>query len=250
MVGIELKDVDVDFTIYQLAARSLKRAIYRSSVGGLVAPQADTGRTVIKALRKVSLDLRSGERIALLGHNGAGKTTLLRVLAGIYHPTAGSITASGRRVPLFDIGFGIDDEATGHENIVLRALVIGAKRPEIEEMRERVAEFSGLGPYLDLPVRTYSSGMMMRLQFAIATSIKGDVLLMDEWLATGDQEFSERANRRLLELVDQSHLLVLASHDLELLSRLCTRAIWLEAGQVRADGPTQDVIQQYTAAAA
>lgn len=244
---IVLRDVGVEFPVYHPVARSLKRTALRTAVGGLIGTSIETGRTVIRALNDISLELAAGDRLALLGHNGAGKTTLLRVLGGIYHPSAGSIEAIGHRVPLFDIGLGLDDEATGYENIVLRGLVMGATREDIEARVSEIAQFTGLGDFLDMPVRTYSSGMVLRLLFSIATSIRADILLMDEWMSAGDKDFIEKANQRLLQLIDLSHILVLASHDLKLLGRLCTKAAWLEGGRIKMMGGIDEVSEAYTA---
>jgi lipopolysaccharide transport system ATP-binding protein len=245
MAHIKLDKIDVDFTIYQAAARSWRRTLFRAAVGGLINTSEESGRIVVRALQGIDLDLQNGCRLALLGHNGAGKTTLLRALAGIYHPTAGSISAEGRRVPLFDIGLGFDEEATGIENIMLRGLLMGLKRAEIEHKVKEIAEFSGLGEFIDLPVRTYSSGMTLRLMFAIATNIEAEILLMDEWIASGDQDFIEKANHRLNELIDRSHILVFASHNLELMQKLCNRGVVLDGGRLAFDGPIDDAIEHY-----
>ena len=242
-----LRGVGVEFPLYQSMARSFKRTALRTTVGGLIGKSTETGRTVVRALSNISLELAAGDRLALLGHNGAGKTTLLRVLGGIYHPSVGSIEVIGQRVPLFDIGLGLDDEATGYENIVLRGLVMGATRKDIEARISEIAQFTELGDFLDMPVRTYSSGMVLRLLFSIATSIKADILLMDEWMSAGDKDFIEQANRRLHQLINRSHILVLASHDLALLRRLCTKAVWLEGGEIKMMGGIDEVSDAYTA---
>src|SRR5712691_9651930 len=158
MAHIKLNNINVDFTIYQAAARSWRRTLFRAAVGGLINTSVESGRVLVRALQGIDLELQDGCRLALLGHNGAGKTTLLRTIAGIYYPTEGSISTEGRRVPLFDIGLGFDEEATGLENIMLRGLLMGLKRKEIEKKVREIAEFSGLGEFIDLPVRTYSSG--------------------------------------------------------------------------------------------
>jgi ABC-type polysaccharide/polyol phosphate transport system ATPase subunit len=243
--GIELDGVCVSFPIYQSMARSVKRTALRTAIGGLIGTSHETGRVSIQALSDISVSLVPGDRLALVGQNGAGKTTLLRVLAGIYSPSAGNISAVGHRVPIFDIGLGLDDEATGYENIILRGLVIGASRSEMEARKSEIAAFSELGNYLDMPVRTYSSGMVLRLLFSVATTINADILLMDEWLSVGDKDFVERADRRLQTLVDRAHILVLASHDLALLRRLCTQALWLEGGRIKMKGNIDAVLEAY-----
>ena len=246
MIKLVLDNVGVEFQLYQSKARSLKRTAINATLGGLIGVSEGSGRTAVRALHQINLDFRAGDRVALLGHNGAGKTTLLRVLGGIYYPSTGSFTCEGRRVPLFDLGLGMDDEASGYENILLRGLVMGSTRSEIEERTADIANFSGLGAYLDMPIRTYSSGMLIRLLFAIATSVKADILLMDEWLSAGDKDFMESANKRLHELVDNAHILILASHDTALLQNICTKAVWLEHGQVKLFGPVEDVVKTYT----
>jgi ABC-type polysaccharide/polyol phosphate transport system ATPase subunit len=242
---LRLKNVDIDFPIYQGADRLFRKAVMQSAVGGLLGQSGSDGRIVVRALSDVNIEVRSGDRLALLGHNGAGKTTLLRCMAGIYHPTAGTLSHSGSRVPLFDIGLGFDPEANGYENIVLRGLLMGLKRAEIERKVDDVANFSGLGGFLNLPVRTYSSGMALRLLFSIATSVDPDILLMDEWIATGDKAFIDRADKRLRELVDRSHILVLASHNLSLLESCCNRAILMKGGKVVFDGSVREGIARY-----
>ena len=242
---IKLDNVGVDFTIYQASARLLRKTLLRTAVGGFVKTTDDKGHVVVSALRNVTLDIQSGERVALLGHNGAGKTSLLRAMTGIYSPTSGVMQVSGRRMPLLEIGLGLDEEASGYENILLRGLLIGLTRSEIEKKIDDIAAFSELGDFLDLPIRTYSSGMMLRLMFSIATSVEADILLMDEWLGTGDQEFVVKANLRLYELVDRSHILLFASHNLVLLEKLCNRALVLEGGRVVFDGPVRKAIGLY-----
>jgi ABC-type polysaccharide/polyol phosphate transport system ATPase subunit len=245
MPHVSLDHTNVDFTIYQMSARSWRHTLFRAAVGGVVGTSGTSGRVVIKALQDISLELRSGCRLALMGHNGAGKTTLLRTLAGIYHPTAGRIEVEGRRVPLFDIGLGLDEEATGYENIKLRGLLLGFNSEEIANKTQEIADFSGLGSFLDLPVRTYSSGMLMRLMFSIAVSIEADILLMDEWIAVGDQDFIQHANDRLNALIDRSHILVFASHDTHLLQALCNRAVVLDSGRIVFDGPIRAGVAHY-----
>jgi ABC-type polysaccharide/polyol phosphate transport system ATPase subunit len=202
--------------------------------------------TLVNALRDVSLALQPGDRLALVGHNGAGKSTLLRVLAGIYQPTSGTIRCEGRRMSLTDIQVGQDDEATGYEMILLRGLLMGLSRRETEEKAEEIGEFSELGDYLHLPIRTYSSGMALRLFFSIATSISADILLMDEWIAAGDEAFSKKANDRLNKLVDEAHITVIASHSRATLERLCTRGVLLEAGRIKVEGSLEEVFEAYS----
>jgi len=245
MASITLEDLGVDFVLYQGSARSLKKSVLRTTVGGLIGNRAEDDRTIVRALRHVSLSVNDGDRLALIGQNGAGKSTLLRVLAGIYKPTSGKISVQGRRVPLFDISLGADEEATGRENIVLRGLLMGLTRAEISERIDEICEFSELGEFLDLPTKTYSSGMMLRLLFSIATTLSSEILLMDEWIAAGDEKFLSRANRRLHELVERSNILVMASHRAQLLRSICNRAVLLGTGEIIATGTVDEILARY-----
>jgi lipopolysaccharide transport system ATP-binding protein len=190
---------------------------------------------VVTALNDVSISIAAGERVALVGHNGSGKTTLLRSISGVYRPVSGELRVHGTISTLFDISIGFDPEATGSENVVLRGLIMGLTRAQIAERMDNIREFSGLGDYIDLPVRVYSSGMLLRLAFAVATSVQRDIVLMDEWLAVGDAEFSERAERRLHEHLHRTSILVIATHDDDLVKRICSRRIELNQGRVVAD---------------
>ena len=200
---------------------------------------------IVHALNDVSLDIRAGDRVAIVGAHGAGKTTLLRVLAGIYHPTAGNVDVLGRCLSLFDLAAGFDEEATGYENIMRRGLVIGARRTEIDARRAEIAEFTELGDRLDLPLRTYSSGMMLRLIFAVATAVEGEIVLLDEWIGVGDQQFRKKARQRLDEIVARAGILVLASHDIDLIKSTCNRAILLQEGRITAAGTTEEILGRY-----
>ena len=245
MASIDLKNVGVDFVLYEASARSLKKTVFHTAVGGLIGRSSSLAKPSIRALHDITLSLGHGDRLGLVGPNGAGKTTLLRVLGGVYHPTAGTISIEGMRVPLFDLNVGLDDEATGRETLMLRGLFLGLSRKEVDRRSAEIAEFSGLGDYLDFPVRTYSSGMLLRLLFSVAVAIEADILLMDEWIGIGDAEFRERANRRLHQNIDRSKILVFASHDFDMLRALCNRAVYLEAGAIIAQGKVDDVLEQY-----
>lgn len=245
MVSITLENIGVEFVLYQGSARSLKKSAIRTTVGGLVGKRSEDERTVVRALENISLSVNSGDRLALIGRNGAGKSTLLRVLAGIYKPTAGKIFVEGRRVPLFDISMGADDEATGRETIYLRGLLMGLTHAEISDRIDDISEFSELGSFLDLPTKTYSSGMMLRLLFSIATTLSSEILLMDEWIAAGDEKFLARANDRLKSLIERSSILILASHSAELLRSICNRAILIDAGGIVGSGTVDEMLNLY-----
>jgi ABC-type polysaccharide/polyol phosphate transport system ATPase subunit len=246
LVGIALEKVCLNYPIYSSSTRSIRKqlALHRR-VGGLISSASSPSVTIIQALRDINFELRPGDRLALVGHNGAGKSSLLRVLAGIYEPTMGTMRCDGRKMSLMDIQVGQDDEATGYEMILLRGLLMGLSRAEMRVKAEEIAEFSELGEFLYLPIRTYSTGMALRLFFSIATSISADILLMDEWIAAGDEAFVKKANDRLHALLDQAHIIVVASHDRAMLRRLCTRGLLLEAGCIKAEGSLEDVFAAY-----
>jgi lipopolysaccharide transport system ATP-binding protein len=178
----------------------------------------------------VNLELNAGDRLGLIGHNGSGKTTLLRALSGAYEPDEGTIDVHGRIAALLDLSLGIDATATGYDNIRLRGRIAGLSAREIEDKLDEIGEFTGLGPFLAMPVKTYSAGMQARLAFAAATAVDADVLLMDEWIAVGDADFQKLAHRRLLKLVEQAGILVLASHEVPLLKLYCNKVMRLEGG--------------------
>lgn len=198
--------------------------------GGLARKSHQSKEPTVVALQNVSFQLRPGDRLGLIGSNGSGKTTLLRCLAGVYMPDRGVVEVDGSIASLLDLNLGIDPSATGIENIRLRGLVAGLSPAEISTKVDEIGEFSGLGPFLAMPMKTYSSGMQARLAFATATAVEADVLLMDEWIAVGDAEFRQQAHARLASLVERAHIMVLASHDHYLLRSLCNKVMRLDHG--------------------
>jgi ABC-2 type transport system ATP-binding protein len=246
MASIQLNDVVVSFPVYDQSSRSLKKRIVSATTGGRLQPDSLSGKiSVVQALDGVTLSFRQGDRVALIGHNGAGKTTLLRVLAGIYEPTIGTIQIDGDVAPLFDVALGMDLESTGYENIVLRGLFLGLSRKEIDDRVDEIAEFTELGNFLDLPIRTYSAGMRTRLAFAVSTSIEPDILLLDEGIGAGDAAFLAKASRRLQEFTKNAAIIVLASHSAELVEEMCDTAVLMEYGKVVSAGTTRDVLDEY-----
>ncbi len=231
MASIRLDACNLHLPIYGTINRSLKGTVMATATGGRIA-SASRHVSVVEALSDVSLDLRAGDRLGVRGHNGAGKTSLLRLIAGIYEPTAGQIRVEGRVSSFINLGMGMDLEATGRENILLCGLMFGLGFDEIQALTPAIGDFSGLGEFLDMPVRTYSSGMTMRLVFSIVTSVHPEILVMDEWMAVGDSDFAEQSERRLRTLVDQAAILVLASHSEPVIKRLCNRVLTLEHGRV------------------
>lgn len=244
MAIINLEDVSVEIPVYNSQGRSLKKTIMGIATGGKIG-LTESGKTVVKSLSHINLKIRDNERVGLLGHNGAGKSTLLRVLGGVYTPSSGNAEIQGKVGSLIDISLGIDSEATGHENIFLRGALLGIPKKKIEHELENIIEFSELGDFINMPVRTYSTGMHMRLAFAVSTMITPDILLMDEWLSVGDQSFQSKAENKLSELVNRSNILVIATHSRELVERCCDRAIWLEHGTILMDGPAKEVCKKY-----
>lgn len=231
MAHIIARDVHIIFPIYGAGSRSLKKTMVRAATGGLIARDA-ADHVVVRALNGVSFELRDGDRVGLVGHNGSGKSTLLRALVGAYEPALGTISVEGRIASMLNIWLGIDLEATGHENIFLRGLVMGFRPREIEPLVDEIIEFSELGDYIHMPMRTYSSGMAMRLAFSISTCVSADILLMDEWLSVGDHDFSEKAKARLAALVQGAKIMVLASHDESLIRTNCNKIMHLSHGEL------------------
>ncbi|HYZ23270.1 MAG TPA: ABC transporter ATP-binding protein [Rhodopila sp.] len=240
---VEAENVSVLFPLYHGSARSLKKMVVAAASARL--GQDTQQRVVVRALRDINLRLTSGDRLGLVGSNGAGKTTLLRVLAGIYEPVVGRIRVCGSVNALLDPSLGMNMELTGRENILLRGLYNGLPRSMLPRLEEDVAEFAELSDFIDLPVRIYSAGMVVRLGFALATAIKPQILLMDEWFLAGDAAFMEKARHRLEAMVRGAEILVLSTHQLDIVRDWCTRVLWLDQGQVRADGAAADVLNQY-----
>lgn len=202
----------------------------------------------IDALKGISLDIRSGERVGLIGLNGAGKSTLLKVMAGIYPPTTGTVAVNGHVCPMFEFATGFEMEQSGWDNIRIRGMLLGMAPDEIEAKLPSIAEFTELGEFLDYPVRTYSSGMFIRLAFAVSTSINPEILLIDEVMGAGDAAFAEKARRRMFEFMEQGRILVFTTHNTQLLKGFCQRTLWLRKGEIVADGPTAEITAAYASA--
>jgi ABC-type polysaccharide/polyol phosphate transport system ATPase subunit len=243
MARIELERVGLTFRVRKKQGRlSLKEYLCR---GLFLRDSADT--MSVEALRDLTLRFAPGDRVGIIGHNGAGKSTLLKLLAGIYAPTTGRMRVEGKISALFDLMLGFESEATGWENIRYRGYLQGETPRSIGAKTDAIAEFTELGRYLDMPVRYYSAGMLVRLAFAIATAIDPEILLVDEVLGAGDMAFQNKARRRMREMMDRAQLIVCVTHDLGPLPEICNRGVWMERGQVRMVGRMQDVIEAYTA---
>lgn len=243
MPSVKLTDVSFSYPIYDASGRSLKVEMMRQVAGAKLV--LGEGRAKVEALTDISFELKDGDRLGLIGHNGSGKSTLLRVLAKLAHPQQGTVEIDGRILPLIDRAMGINTELTGMENIELPLRLMGATTEEVQQAKEEIPDWTGLGPFIHLPFRTYSDGMRARLLFALCTSFAGDILILDEWLSAGDAAFVAQAEARLQEFLSRSKILILASHSIELILGTCNVCAWMERGHMRAYGQTQRVVEAY-----
>lgn len=232
MTVIQAHDLVVEFPVYGMTShRSFKKSLLNVATGGILAKDAGN-RVVVRALDNLNFKFDEGDRVGLIGHNGSGKTTLLQVLAGIYEPASGILEVKGHVTSMLGITLGMDAEVTGLENIYLRGRLMGLPRAKVDAIVDDVADFAGIGDYLDLPLRTYSSGMAMRLAFSVATSVDADIILMDEWLSVGDADFVEKAKSRLTQMMERARLVVIASHNHALIKDQCNKVIELQHGKI------------------
>jgi lipopolysaccharide transport system ATP-binding protein len=243
LAEFHIQNVAVSFPLYHGESRSLKKTVFAAASGRLGEDRKH--RLVVEALRNISFSLRTGDRLGFVGSNGAGKTTLLRTMAGIYEPVSGRIDVTGDVTALLDAGQGMNFELTGRENIRLRGLFNGLNEAQIEHLQSDVAEFAELAQFLELPVRTYSSGMVVRLGFALATAIKPQILLMDEWIMAGDASFMDKAKHRVETMVRGAEILVISTHSADVILQWCNRVIWMDAGQIKADGSPEEILSAY-----
>ncbi|MES2217662.1 MAG: ABC transporter ATP-binding protein [Pseudomonadota bacterium] len=244
MASIDLHAVSVEFPVYNINARSFKKNFLRLATGGAVVEDANQ-HIVVSALDNITLRFNHGDRIGLIGHNGSGKSTFLRLLATIYEPTRGRMTVEGHISPMLDLMPGIEMELTGYDNIMVRGTLLGLTRKEILKHTQQIAELTGLGDYLSMPIRTYSSGMMVRLAFAISSSINPDILLIDEVFGAGDADFMEKARQRMVDLLDQSSIVVLATHSDALITEFCNKVLLLEGGRIKYFGDPKSALEIY-----
>jgi ABC-2 type transport system ATP-binding protein/lipopolysaccharide transport system ATP-binding protein len=243
MAAINLTNVSVDIPIYDWASASIRKLVLGSTIGGRFAHSHH--HLVTNALKNISFEVRQGDRIGLVGANGSGKTTLLRVLSGVYAPTSGSIDVDGQVSPLFDVALGMSMDATGIENIRMCGILWGLTHREIDDHFDEIVEFTELGDYLNMPVRTYSAGMRLRLAFAIATARDPEILLIDEAIGAGDAIFMEKAFARLENLAHRSSILIVASHAEGIIHKLCNKAMWLHRGNLIEYGEVDNVLAAY-----
>jgi lipopolysaccharide transport system ATP-binding protein len=239
--SISLNDVNVSFQFRDQAIDNLRSKIVSLLNPRLVADQ----KHYVHALKDITLQINEGERVGLIGVNGSGKSTLLKVLAGVLYPTSGSLEINGQVNSIFDPSLGFDLEASGIENVIIRCMLMGVSSEKLDKIREEISNFSELGDALNRPLKTYSTGMAMRLAFSIATAVEPEILIMDEWLSAGDAKFVSKAFQRMEELVMNSRILVLASHSEQIISDLCTRLIWFDSGVICDDGSPSNVLANY-----
>ena len=244
LASLVLDNVTVDYPVYG-SKKSFRSALNRT-VGGLIRREGrDEKHVVVRALDQISLSIKHGDRLGIIGHNGAGKSTLLRVCAGVYEPTMGSVAMAGKVSPLFNVSPGLDPDDTGYENILTCGLFLGMSRAEVAQKVSDIEQFCELGDYLNIPVRAYSSGMLTRLCFAIATSIDPEILILDEGLGAGDARFAEQAERRVESLVARSSIMILSSHSDALIRAMCNKAILLHSGRIEMEGTVDEVLDAY-----
>jgi len=242
MAEINLRAVSVEFPVYN--GRNLKQRVLQMATGGSITKD-HRQKIIVQALQDINLHIQHGDRVGLIGHNGSGKSTLLRVLARIYEPTHGDLLIDGHISPMLDLMHGIEAEFSGYDNIVIRGILLGLTRREINQRIQEIAEFTGLGDYLDMPVRTYSAGMKVRLAFAVSASITPEILLIDEVFAAGDANFIQKAREKMESLLKESSIVVLASHSNELIKEFCNKAILLDQGSLKYFGDTQTALELY-----
>lgn len=244
MVQLSAKNVSI---AYPVIGRRVERGnhLEESSSGGQGDFFKKDGMTYVRAVKDFTVDLKVGDRLGIIGRNGSGKSTILRALAGIYPPTSGELKRVGRVSSLLNVGLGTRMESTGRRNIYLRGYMRGLSKEEIAAKEQAIIDFADIGDFIDMPVRSYSSGMAMRLSFSIATNFEPEILLLDEWIGVGDQDFQQKAKNRLLDLLSDSGITVLCSHNISIIHSTCNRVIWLDKGEIMRDGHTFDVIAQY-----
>lgn len=231
MAHIIFDRVTLQYPIFDSHGMSLRSQLARVATGGLI--ERDAGNvTVVTALKDVSFTLRDGDAVGLIGHNGAGKTTLLRAMAGIYPPTRGKVLRAGSIATVLELGAGLDPELTGYDNILNLSLMMGMSLAKARSLMPEIEEFTELGNFLALPVRTYSSGMTMRLMFAVATAVTPEILLLDEMFSTGDAGFKEKSEARIARMISSARIFVFASHEPDLIEQYCNRIFVLEHGQL------------------
>lgn len=238
-VAIKVTHVSKDFKLYYDKAHTLKEKIL------FFSKKNKNKNNILHVLKDINITIKKGESVALIGTNGSGKSTLLKLMNRIIYPTKGKIEKNGKLTSLLELGAGFHDDFTGRENIYFNASIFGLTRAEIDKKIDEIIEFSELKDFIDNPVRTYSSGMYMRLAFSVAINVEADILLIDEILAVGDQHFQEKCFKKLKELKKSGKTIVIVTHSMEQVKQFCDRAVWLYKGKIRKDGNTKDVLKEY-----
>ena len=231
---IEVKNVSMSFRLSQDRIQSIKEYLVTLAKGKLKYKE-------FWALKNVSFTVRPGEVLGIIGRNGAGKSTILKVISGILKPTEGSVSVRGNIVPMLELGSGFDFDLTGRENIYLNGSILGYSRHFLDEKYDEIVSFSELGEFIEMPIRNYSSGMMMRLAFSIATVVNPEILIVDEILAVGDEAFQRKSRQRMLELMGGGTTVLFVSHSLDQIREMCDRVLWLDHGQIKMLGETKEV---------
>ncbi|PCI77666.1 sugar ABC transporter ATP-binding protein [Candidatus Aerophobetes bacterium] len=243
--SITLTGVSLELPVYGLSSRVLKKELVRFVTGGMFAKSKNSKTVSVRALNRVDLSISSGMRVGIIGHNGSGKSTLLKVISGIYHPTGGSIEVVGKVSSVLDLMCGIDPEISGRDNAISRGMLFGHSKKEMAQYMEELTEMTGLGDFMEMPVKTYSAGMMVRLAFAVSVMFKPEIFVIDEVFGAGDKDFAEKSRTKILSLIKQSKIFILASHNEELLKDHCTHLLWLDKGNIRFFGPCQEGLDFY-----
>lgn len=244
MSHVIVDNINMNYPIYGANTRSLKHSIARVATGGILS-KSSQGRMVVKALSNINFSLHAGDRLALVGHNGAGKSSLLKLLAGIYEPESGNVQIEGSIYSIFDLNFCLQPELTGYENIKLYSIILEKPQTELPQIIKDIEEFTELGDFLSVPVKTYSTGMSLRLTFSIATAFTPEILLVDEFISAADANFMEKAKNRMQEYVNRSQILILSSHEMDILETFCNKVLWLEHGEIKAFGNIDDILPAY-----
>ena len=232
MIGLELKKVNLTYPILGSSSKSLRSRIVKNLTGGIISSKNNSDIIHVNALQNINLKLTEGDKIGLVGHNGSGKTSMLRLMAGILEPTSGEIIRNGKISCLINPSAGLNPEATGLENIYLRSYLLGMKENEIRNKIDQIIEFADLGKFIDLPMRTYSSGMISRLSYSISTAIEPDILLVDEGIGAGDSNFTKKIKANTFKFLEKSKIVVFASHNLNFLKEIVQKIINLEKGKI------------------
>ena len=244
MTHVQLSNVGVEFRLLSSRDKSFRSGIVQAATGGRLFRDSKGG-VQVQALHSVNLQLVSGEKLGILGHNGSGKSTLLRVFTRVLTPTTGSALISGTVGSLVDVSLGMNPEETGRNNVYLRGALLGLSKTTMDKYFDDIVAFAGLGDFIEMPLRSYSTGMQLRLSFAVSTISAPEILVMDEWLSVGDEQFRQAAQERLSQIVAMSKILIIASHSRELLERVCTRGVVLRGGRIERDGPIDEVTEYY-----